>query len=137
MNANTEVRIKDSFNKQGFMHTLGAEIILVEKGSVVIQCLFNEGLSQQNNFFHAGVMTSIVDSACGYAAYTMMPEDSDVLTVEFKINFMKPANTNKIIATGKVIQAGKTLVVCEGTVTDESGLTVYAKMTATLITIKK
>src|SRR4249919_2023441 len=91
-------RIRESFNKQGFMHTLGAELLEVEKGRVVIQCSFHAGLSQQRNYFHAGVLTAIADSACGYAAYTMMPEQSDVLTVEFKINFLKPANSERLIA---------------------------------------
>jgi uncharacterized protein (TIGR00369 family) len=130
-------RIRESFNKQGFMETLGAELTLIEKGKVIIQCQFHPELSQQNDFFHAGVLTSIVDSACGYAAYTMMPEDSDVLTVEFKINFLKPARTNKIYAIGTVIQSGKTLVICDGIVTDEKQDIVFAKMTATLICINK
>jgi uncharacterized protein (TIGR00369 family) len=130
-------RIKESFSKQGFMETLGAEIILIEKGKVIIQCPFHSKLSQQNDFFHAGVMTSIVDSACGYAAYTMMPNQSDVLTVEFKINFLKPANTNNIYAIGTVIQAGRKLVICDGIVTNEKQDKVFAKMTATLITINK
>ncbi|MGB4845407.1 MAG: PaaI family thioesterase [Ferruginibacter sp.] len=135
MTGTGEKRIRDNFNKQGFMRTLGAELMLIEKGKVIIQCLFNEGLSQQNNYFHAGVMTSIVDSACGYAAYTMMPDDADVLTVEFKINFLKPAKASKILTIGKVVQAGKTLVICEGIVTNESQDIVFAKMTATLISI--
>jgi uncharacterized protein (TIGR00369 family) len=130
-----EQRIRDNFNKQGFMHTLGAELTHIEKGKVIIQCAFTPALSQQNDYFHAGVLTSIVDSACGYAAYTMMPELSDVLTVEFKINFLKPAGAPKIIAEGKVLQAGKSLVICEGIVTNEARDILFAKMTATLITI--
>ncbi len=135
MSHSIDKKIRENFNKQGFMHTLGAELLLIEEGKVIIQCSFNNGLSQQNNFFHAGVLTSIVDSACGYAAYTMMPDHSDVLTVEFKINFLKPAKAGKILAIGKVIQAGKKLVVCEGIVTDEKEEVVFAKMTATLMTI--
>jgi uncharacterized protein (TIGR00369 family) len=81
------------------------------------------------------VLASIADSACGYAAYTMMPDRSNVLTVEFKINFLKPANTNKIWAIGKVLQAGKTLVICEGMVTDETQEIIFARMQATLISI--
>ncbi len=137
MNHLIDQKIRDNFNKQGFMQTLGAELLLIEKGKVIIQCSFNPGLSQQNNYFHAGVMTSIVDSACGYAAYTMMPDQSDVLTVEFKINFLKPANSDKILAIAKVIQAGKTLIICEGIVTNETQEPVFAKMTATLISIVK
>ncbi|WP_175459317.1 PaaI family thioesterase [Epilithonimonas lactis] len=79
-------RIKDSFEKQGLMKTLNAELVSIEKGVVKISIDFSEGLSQQYGFFHAGVATSIVDSACGYAALTMLPEDMEVLSVEFKIN---------------------------------------------------
>ena len=119
------------------METLGAELLLIEKGKVIIQCPFHLKLSQQNDFFHAGVLTSIVDTACGYAAYTMMPIQTDALTVEFKINFIRPATANTIYAIGTVIHAGKTLVICDGTVTNEKQDIIFAKMTATMITINK
>lgn len=131
-----ENRIRNNFNRQGFMTTLGASLVLIERGKVVIECSYNETLSQQNGFFHAGVLTSIADSACGYAAYTHMPEDSDVLSVEFKINLLKPARADKILAIASVLQAGKTLVVCEAIVTDSDQKKIYAKMTATMITIR-
>jgi len=117
------------------MKTLNASLDKVENGLVQISSKFNESLSQQHNYFHAGVMTSIADSACGYAALTRAPLDKDVLTVEFKINFMKPANTRRLIAVGKVIQAGKTLTICEGNVYDDTGEKLIAKMTATIMTI--
>ncbi|WP_439698903.1 PaaI family thioesterase [Mucilaginibacter sp. AW1-7] len=82
-------------------------------------------------------MTSIVDSACGYAALTMMPENVEVLTVEFKINFLKPAVTNKLIAIGTVLQSGKTLAVCEGLVYDSKREKLISKMTATFIAVQK
>lgn len=126
-------RIYDNFAKQAFMNTLGAEIIRIEKGKVVIACSKNEGLTQQHGFFHAGVLSSICDSACGYAALSVMPEDADVLSVEFKINLLRPATADKILATGTVLKNGRTLVVCEGIVTDESGTTIFAKMIATMI----
>jgi uncharacterized protein (TIGR00369 family) len=128
-------RIEASFNKQGLMNTLNASLDKVQSGIVQISSEYNEGLSQQHNFFHAGVMTSIVDSACGYAALTLMPVDKEVLSVEFKVNFLKPAVTKKIIAIGKVIQSGKTLTVCEGNVYDETGEILIARMTATMIAI--
>jgi uncharacterized protein (TIGR00369 family) len=127
-------RIEASFNKQGLMHTLGASLDKVEAGLVQISCAFQEGLSQQHNFFHAGVITSIVDSACGYAALTVAPPGTEVLSVEFKINFLKPANTARLVATGEVIQSGKTLTICEGNVFDETGEKLIARMTATMIT---
>lgn len=128
-------RIEGSFDRQGLMKTLNASLDKVQSGLVQISSEFNEGLSQQHNFFHAGVVTSIVDSACGYAALTLMPVDKEVLSVEFKINFLKPASTKKIIAIGKVIQSGKTLTICEGNVYDETGEKLIARMTATMITI--
>jgi acyl-coenzyme A thioesterase PaaI-like protein len=78
-------RIKESFDKQGLMKTLNTQLEEVEKGKVKITCEFSEGLTQQHGFFHAGVTTSIADSTCGYAALTMMPENTEVLSVDFKI----------------------------------------------------
>jgi uncharacterized protein (TIGR00369 family) len=83
------------------------------------------------------VATSIVDSACGYAALSMLTDNAEVLTIEFKVNFLKPAKTNKLIAIGKVLQSGKTLIVCDGFVYDDSETKLIAKMTATIIAIPK
>ena len=130
-------RIKESFDRQGLMKTLNAKLMGVEKGEVKISCEFSEGLTQQHGFFHAGAATSIADTACGYAALTMMPEDMEVLSVEFKINFMKPAKSDKLIAIGKVLHSGRTLTICEGCVYDSSQEKLISKMTATLITVKK
>lgn len=129
------IRITQSFAKQGLMKTLGATLEEVSAGKVVVACVFREDLTQQHGYFHAGVITSIVDTACGYAALTMMPEGKDVLSVEFKINFMKPAKTPKLMAIGMVLQAGKTLTICEGYVYDESQTRLLAKMTATMIAL--
>ncbi len=114
------------------MKTLGAEIVQIEAGKVVISCQKNVALTQQHGFFHAGVLTSIVDSACGYAALTMMPEEADVLSAEFKINLLRPATAEKIFATGTVLKSGRTLIVCEGVVTDEAETTIFAKMVGTM-----
>jgi uncharacterized protein (TIGR00369 family) len=130
-------RIKQSFEQQGLMRTLNAQLLSVERGEVKITCEFSETLTQQHGFFHAGVATSIVDSACGYAALTMMPDSMEVLSIEFKVNFLKPAQTSKLIAIGKVLQSGKTLTVCEGYVYDEPETKLLAKMTATMIAISK
>jgi len=128
-------KIIESFERQGLMKALNAKLISVEKGEVKISCEFSENLTQQHGYFHAGVPTSIVDSACGYAALTMANENAEVLTIEFKMNFLKPAKTNKLIAIGKVLQSGKTLTVCDGFVYDETETKLIAKMTATIITI--
>ena len=128
-------KIKQSFDSQGLMKTLNAKLVSVEKGQVKISCEFSENLTQQHGFFHAGVATSIADSACGYAALTMLTDNFEVLTIEFKVNFLKPAKTSKLIAIGKVLQAGKTLTVCDGFVYDETETKLIAKMTATIISM--
>lgn len=126
-------RIEENFSRQSFVKTLGAKIVSVDEGKVVISCSKNEGLTQQHGFFHAGVLTSIVDSACGYAALSVMPKDADVLSVEFKVNLLRPATAHRIIATGTVLKAGRTLVVCEGVVTDELEQKTFAKLVGTMI----
>mgnify|MGYP006167635071 CR=1 FL=1 len=125
--------ILESFRKQGFMHHLGVEIISIEKGIVKVSCKKSDKLTQQNGFFHAGVITSIADAACGYAALTTMPKGSDVLSVEFKTNLMKPAISDTIIATGSVIKSGRTLVFCEAKITNESEDITFATFQGTMI----
>ncbi|OJU25210.1 MAG: thioesterase [Sphingobacteriales bacterium 41-5] len=129
-------KIQQSFKNQGLMKTLNAQLDEVENGRVKITCAFSEALTQQHGFFHAGVAATIIDSACGYAALTLMPENTEVLTVEFKINFMKPAKTDKLIAVGKVLNSGKTLTICEGFVYDSKEEKLIAKMQATMIVIQ-
>lgn len=130
-------RIKQSFDKQGIMKTLHAQLAAVENGKVKIVCEFSEVLTQQHGYFHAGIITTIADSACGYAALTAMPENTEVLTVEFKVNFLKPAKTEKLIAIGKVLQSGRTLTICEGYVYDSTEEKMIAKMTATIIAVEQ
>lgn len=116
------------------MATLGAELVSVSPGEVVIELDHREDLVQQNGFLHAGATTAVVDSACGYAALSMMPEGSDVLSVEFKVNLLAPAAGKRFRAVGKVIKAGRTLTVCQGELQAlDTGKTV-ALMTATMIT---
>jgi uncharacterized protein (TIGR00369 family) len=128
-------RIRQSFDRQGLMRTLGATLESVESGSVTVACAFDERLTQQHGLLHGGVLASLVDVACGYAALTVMPENREVLTVEFKINFMKPARTDRLIAVGQVVHAGRTLTVCEGSVFDATRTRLLARMTATMISI--
>src|SRR5437016_5166781 len=101
-------RIRQSFDRQGFMRTIGATLESVESGSVTLVCGFDERLTQQHGLFHGGLLASLVDVACGYAALSVMPADREVLTVEFKINFLKPAKTDRIVAVGHVVQSGRT-----------------------------
>ena len=128
-------RIRESFDRQGFMRTLGAVLESVEPGTVTITCGFAEGLTQQHGLFHGGVVASLVDVACGYAALSVMPADREVLTVEFKINFLKPAQTERVFAVGQVVQAGRTLTVCEGSVFDATRTRLLARMTATMMAV--
>ena len=128
-------RITNSFARQGLMRTLGATLESLEPGQVTIGCDFSEHLTQQHGLFHGGVVASLIDVACGYAALSVMPEDREVLTVEFKVQFLKPANTERLVAVGKVVQAGRTLTVCEGTVYDATRSRVLAKMSPTMMAV--
>jgi uncharacterized protein (TIGR00369 family) len=128
-------RIRDSFNRQGFMRTLGAVLESVESGTVTITCGFGDGLTQQHGLFHGGVVASLADVACGYAALSVMPADREVLTVEFKVHFLKPAKTDGFIAVGQVVQAGRTLTVCEGSVFDATRTRTLARMTTTMMAV--
>jgi len=128
-------RIRASFDRQGFMRTLGAVLESVEPGIVTITCGFDEALTQQHGLFHGGVVASLVDVACGYAALSVMPADREVLTVEFKVHFLKPAQTDRLIAVGKVVQSGRTLTVCEGSVYDAPRANLLARMTTTMMAV--
>lgn len=130
-------RIAGSFAKQGLMETLNAKLVLVADGEVHIALPFSKHLSQQLGFIHAGAITSVVDSACGYAALTKAPLGFEVVTAEFKINFMRPALGQCFLAVGKVQSAGKSLSVCTGEVRayagDEAEYKVVALMQATTV----
>ncbi|PWJ50831.1 PaaI family thioesterase [Faecalicatena contorta] len=124
-------RVSKNFEKQSFLSLIGAKIENVEKGKVSISCESKDILLQQQGLLHGGVITTLADVAGGYAALTTMPENSEVLTVELKINLMRPATTKKVIAIGEVIKVGKILVVVEATVTDEANK-ILAKMMSTM-----
>lgn len=111
-----ERRVRESFARQGMMKHLGAELVSLEPGAAEIRAAFRPELTQQHNYFHAGVTAAIADSACGYAAYTLMPADSTVLTVEYKINLLAPADGEELIARARVVRSGKTLKVCSADV---------------------
>ncbi len=106
------LRVRASFGRQGIMSLIGARLIRVELGEVAIELPFRPDLSQQHGFFHAGVTSTIADSAGGYAGFTLFPADASVLTVEFKINLLAPARGDRLVATGKVIKPGRTLTIC-------------------------
>lgn len=108
-----ERRVRGSFGRQGAMATLRAELTRVAPGEVEIALDYRPGLSQQHGFFHAGVTSAIADSAGGYAAYSLFPAVSSVLTVEFKINLLAPADGERLRALGRVFKPGRTLTVCD------------------------
>jgi uncharacterized protein (TIGR00369 family) len=107
-------RVRTSFARQGAMATLGAELADVAAGRVAIALPIEPRLSQQDGFLHAGVVVAALDSACGYAALTLMPDDAEVLTVELKVNLLAPASGDSLVAKGEVVRAGRTLTVCRG-----------------------
>jgi uncharacterized protein (TIGR00369 family) len=109
-------RVRQSFSKQRIMHTLGAVLEEVASGRVSIRLPIREDLTQQHGFLHAGAIATVADSACGYAALTVMPEDAAVLSIEFKVNMLAPAKGESIVARAEVIRAGKTVVVCRADV---------------------
>jgi uncharacterized protein (TIGR00369 family) len=130
-------RVAASFDRQGIMHLLGAKLTRIEPGLCEIQLPYRPELTQQHGYFHAGVSSTIGDSAGGYAGFTLFPAASSVLTVEFKINLLAPADGDLLIATGRVIRAGRTLTVCEFDVEVEKNgeRTVCAHGVQTLIAI--
>jgi uncharacterized protein (TIGR00369 family) len=109
---NFESRVRESFARQQLMHTLGAVLTLVAPGVVEIEMPYRADLTQQHGFIHAGVVASVLDSACGYAAFSLMPADAAVLSVEFKVNLLAPARGERLGARAEVKRAGRTLTVC-------------------------
>ena len=106
-----ERRVRDSFARQGIMSHIGADLTVVEPGRCEIRLAYGEHVSQQHGFFHGGVVSTIADSAGGYAAFTLMPADVGVLTVEYKVNLTAPADGELLIACGEVVRPGRTLTV--------------------------
>jgi uncharacterized protein (TIGR00369 family) len=132
-----EERIRQSFSKQAFMSTLGAVLITVGQGNVEIRLPFSSNLTQQNGYLHAGVITAVLDSACGYSALTVAANDKDVLTVEFKVNLLAPAAGEVFEARAQVKRAGRTLTVCTADAFAISGgkEKVVATMLATIMAV--
>jgi len=118
------------------MSTLGARLVSADEGSAAIACWITDGLTQQHGYAHAGVMASIADSACGYAALSVMPEGCEVVSVEFKLNMLRPCTAGEIVAEGTVVKSGKTLVFCEGRVMGSDGSGPFATMSATMFCVR-
>jgi uncharacterized protein (TIGR00369 family) len=132
-----EARVRASFARQRVMQTLGAELAVIVPGRVEIELPFCEDLTQQHGFIHAGIVSAIADSACGYAAFTLMPAQAAVLTVEFKINLLAPAKGERLVARARVVRSGRTLSTCAADViaVEHGEERVVATMLATVMTV--
>ncbi|MBV7541066.1 PaaI family thioesterase [Acidovorax sp. sic0104] len=130
-------RVTDSFARQGAMQTLGARLGLVAPGAVDIVLDWACGLTQQHGFLHAGMVATALDSACGYAGFSLMAPDAAVLTIEFKINLLAPAKGQRFRMEGRVIKPGRTITVCEGRAfaIDDSQEKLIATMGCTLMAV--
>ncbi len=114
LDPNFEARVRASFERQRVMETIGARLRSVSPGEVEIELPFRQDLTQQHGYLHAGVVTTVVDSACGYAAMSLTPPGGEVLSVEFKINLLSPATGERLIARACVTQAGRNITVGVG-----------------------
>lgn len=133
-----EDRVRKSFAAQAFMETVGARLGRVVPGEVVISLPHRADLTQQHGFLHAGVIATVADSACGYAALTLMEPGAAVLSVEFKVNLLAPAKGSRFAAVARVVRAGRTLTVCSAEVRAmEAGAeSVVAVMQSTMISVR-
>lgn len=131
-------RVQDSFSRQSAMKLIGAELTRCEPGIVEIEMPFRDDLTQQHGFLHAGMISTALDSACGYAAFTLMPPDAAVLTIEFKVNLLAPGIGDRFLFRGEVTKPGRTIMVSDGqafAVTDTE-VRLIATMTATLMVVQ-
>jgi uncharacterized protein (TIGR00369 family) len=131
-----ERRVRESFVRQRFMTTLGATLDVVRAGEVHIGFTHREVLTQQHGYLHAGVLASVADSACGYAALSLMEPGAGVLSIEFKINMLAPATGTRFVAIGRVVRSGRTITVCSAEVRAEDGASPVALMQATMMTVR-
>ena len=139
LNPSFAADVERSFARQPIMNLLGARLSLVEAGVIEITLPYRTDLTQQHGYLHAGVVTSIADSACGYAAYSLMPAGSEVLSVEFKVNLLRPAQGETFVARAEVIKAGKTLTVVRADVfgvDDQNARELVATMQGTMICLQ-
>ena len=129
-----EKRVRESFYRQGVMQLIGAEMVSVGSGTCELAVPFRSDLTQQHGYIHAGIVTTVLDSACGYAAFSLMPEGSSVLSVEFKVNLLAPARCERLNVRAEVKRAGRTLTVCTADAFADDKL--CATMLATMMRIE-
>ena len=128
-------RLRASFDRQGMMATLGVEVITAEPGRVEMSLIRDDRFTQQHGFLHAGAITSVLDTACGYAAYSVMPPEAAVLTATFTVNLLAPAAGQRFAITGEVVRSGRTLVVCRGEAFADDDRRPFAIMQATMTAV--
>jgi uncharacterized protein (TIGR00369 family) len=130
-------RVEKSFSDQAVMKTIGASIEAISPGKIEIEFPYQSNLTQQNGFIHAGIVSTVLDSACGYAAFSLMPLDVSVLTIEFKINLLSPATGDRFRGYGKVKKAGRTISVAEAELYafSDQGKKLVATMVGTLMAV--
>ncbi len=133
-----EARVRASFARQRMMDTIGAVLERVAPGEVDIRVPFREEISQHHGFVHAGAITTAVDTACGYAALTLMPVGAGVLSIEFKVNLMSPGKGDAILARGRVVKPGRNVTFCHGEVfaVADGKERLVATMSATMMTVR-
>jgi len=138
-NPSFAAEINESFAKQTIMGLIGAQLSRVEPGLIEITLPYRADLAQQHGYLHAGIVTTIADSACGYAAYSLMPPNSEVLSVEFKVNLLRPAKGEMFSAVAEVVKSGKTLTVVRADVfaIEEDRSELIATMLGTMICLSK
>jgi len=131
-------KVEDSFGRQRFMDLIGAELVEVDPGYCEIKICYNESLTQQHGFFHAGVISTLADNTAGYAAFSLMEANSSILTVEFKLNLLAPGKGDSLIGKAKVIKKGRTLTICRSEiyVIQDRNTTLCAAGQSTLIELK-
>src|SRR6202023_26123 len=134
---NYDERVRSSFARQRVMQTLGVEIVRLAPGEIELAMPYDAAYAQQHGFMHAGIITTALDSACGYAAFSLMPAEAAVLTVEFKTNLLAPAKGERFIFRGHVVKPGRTLTICEARALALEGQEekLVATMTGTLMAI--
>jgi uncharacterized protein (TIGR00369 family) len=139
IDAGFEARVRTGFERQPVMLLINARIIKVVPGEVHVEFPFNKSLCQQNGYIHAGVLTTVIDSACGAAALSLMSPENGVLSIEFKVNFLSPAIGDKFLGIGRVIKAGRNITVCSGEALSFVNGTekLIAAMQATMMTVAK
>jgi uncharacterized protein (TIGR00369 family) len=132
-----EQRVRDSYAKQTVMETLGAVLERVAPGEVDIRMPCRPEFTQQHGFIHAGIVSTALDSACGYAAYSLMPADAGVLSIEFKVNMIRPARGAELLAKARVVRAGKQITVCDAEAYAVAGdrEVLIAKMQGTMMSV--